>query len=566
MAQAIEFSAHGYYRVRFEYTHDLDLQRPNSGIVPGDPDNDENDRFGTIAFAQQRFRLNPLIKFNDHISLHGSLDFLDNVLFGQNDVASLQIANPIVGTLALPQANGPFGVIGGASGATVGSGGGNINVRHVYADIVTSGGKFRIGRQPSQFGLGIFTNDGDGREGDFGDAFDRILYLAGLDLKNGHRINFGVVFDFAFEASRDPSIGGLDRGVDSNWNDSMQSGVILLYQGDSFEFGTFSAIRFRDGDDGQATTVATFIDTADADGDGSVVDGIVQPAGIDGDTFIYTVDLYGKFNFLKYYTIGFEAVYIGGKMAPGIAIDAIILDDPAQAGLTNPLTTPITLPLAGTQNDISIIMAAMEFDADWDWGGEIQMQGGFAQGDSSPLSSKITQLGFRPDYDVALMMFDVPLGTSPAIRVGGITEQGRKPMSPNYVNNAIYASLGYKHEFDITSGIPWASDFKVGAKAITAWAPSRNLDIDFSEVTGIGNLPHVVNASKWYGFEVDLSVEATFFEFMHWKTVVGGFFPGGLFDVKNDALARATAGIIDPILFDNAEPAIAAKTSLIFEF
>ena len=70
-------------------------------------------------------------------------------------------------------------------------------------------------------------------------------------------------------------------------------------------------------------------------------------------------------------------------------------------------------------------------------------------------------------------------------------------MSPNYINNAIYATLEYKHEFDITSEVPWADDFKVGGKVISAWAPSRNLDIDFTEITGVANLPHVVNQSRF---------------------------------------------------------------------
>jgi len=152
------------------------------------------------------------------------------------------------------------------------------------------------------------------------------------------------------------------------------------------------------------------------------------------------------------------------------------------------------------------------------------------------------------------------------VRVGGITEQGRKPVSPNYINNAIYLAAGYKHEIDITSGVPWAEDFKIGGKFITAWAPSRNLDIDFAEITGTAGLPRIVNRSKWYGFEIDVSVEATLFEFMHWKTVIGAFFPGGVFDIKNDDAASNAGGIINAIAFDNAEPAIAAKTTLTFEF
>lgn len=563
---AADFSSHGYYRMRFEYTHDLDLQRPNDGIVPGDPANDSNDRFGTLAFAQQRFRLNPALKLNDHISFHGQIDFLDNLLMGQSDVKALSLSNPVVGTIALPDANAPFGVIGSQGGDALGSGGGNVNVRRVYVDLLTAGGKFRMGRQPSHWGLGILSNDGDSLEGDFGDTFDRILYLAGFDFKRIGRLNLGVVYDFAFEAQRDPSIGGLDQGLDSNWNDSMQTGLLLLYQTDNVDIGTFSTIRYRDGDDGQPSTTATFIDTTDADGDGATNDGIRRPAGRDGDTLMYVIDVYSRFNFLYHYRLGFEAVYIGGKLAPGVAIDAVVLDNAAQAGLQNPLPTPVTLPQRGNRNDVSIIMGAMEFDAWWDFGGEMHLQGGFANGDSSPLSSRITQLGFRPDYDIALMLFDVPLGTSPAIRVGGITEEGRVPMSPNYVNNAIYATLEYKHEIDITSGVPWAEGFKLGGKVISAWAPSRNIDIDFEEITGIGGLPRIVNRSKWYGIEADLSVEATFFEFMHWKTVAGVLIPGGLYDIKNDDLPSNTGAIINAIAFDNAEVAVAGKTTLFFEF
>ncbi|MDO8519067.1 MAG: hypothetical protein Q7T11_02760 [Deltaproteobacteria bacterium] len=563
-AWSIDFSAHGYYRLRFEYTHDLDLQRPNDGVVPGDPSNDSNDRFGTIAFAQQRFRLNPALKLNDHISFHGQIDFLDNLLFGQSDVVGLQISNPITGTITLPDANGPFGVIGSTGGDALGAGGGNLNVRRIYVDLLTAGGKFRVGRQPSHWGLGIFTNDGDSREGDFGDTFDRVLYLAGLDLGKTGRMNIGFVYDFAFENTRDPSLFGLDDGVDSNWNDAMQGGMILLYQRPNFEIGTFSALRFRDGDDGQATTTATFFE--DTDGDGTPDAGVEGPAGIDGDTLLYTIDLYSRFHFLKHYTLGIEGVYIGGKLAPGIAVDAVVLDDAAQAGIDSPLPAPVTLPLTGTQNDLAIWLAALEFDANWDFGGNVELKAGFASGDSAPLSSRITQLGFRPDYDLGLLLFDVPLGTSPAVRVAGITEEGRKPMTPNYINNAIYGAIGYKQEFDIRSGVPWAEDFMVGVKFITAYAPARNLDIDFQEIAGVPGLPHVVNASKWYGWEVDVSVEATFFEFMHWMTTAGAFFPGPLYDIKNDALSRAAAGILDPILFDDADIAIAGKTTFFFEF
>lgn len=561
-----DFAVHGYYRTRFEFSQDLDLQRPNKGIVPDDPDNTSNDRFGMIAFGQQRLRLNPHYKFNDHLSLHGQVDLLDNLLFGQSDVTSLSISNPVTGTLSLPPSNGPFGILGSSGGDILNGGGGNINVRRIYADILTSGGKFRIGRQPSQFGLGIFVNDGDGPDGDFGDTFDRILYLAGLDISSATRLNVGFAYDFAYTNTKDPSIYGLDGNVKTNFNDAIQGGMILLLQGQSWELGTFSGFRYRNGKEGATTTTALYVDTEDENGNGSKNDGIIKPAGIDGDTLIFTLDGYGQFKVAEKYRFAFEGVYIGGRLAPGVAVDAVILDDPSQKGLPNPLPNPIVLPQSGTQNDVSVLIGASELDAWWDFGGEAHVQAGYASGDSQPLSQLVTQLGFRPDYDIALLLFDVPLGTSPALRVGGITELGRKPMSPNYVTNAQYVTFGYKQKIDISTVVPWAEDFKLGPKIITAWAPQNNLDINFAEIAGVQGLPRLLNKSRWYGLEIDGSLEATFFDFLHWNSTAGIFFPGGLYDIKNDDVASQSGGIINNIQFDNAEIAYAARTTFTFEF
>ena len=588
VAVAADFSVHGYYRTRFEYTHDLDLQTRNPGIVPGDLDNDSNDRFGAIAYGQQRFRLDPHLKLNDNISIHGQLDIFDNLLFGQSEVRSFSFSNPIVGTLSVPQANGPFGVIGTTGGDLLGSGGGNINFRRLWVDILTSAGQIRVGRQPSQFGLGIFNNDGDELEGDFGDTYDRILYLAGIDFSENYRLNFGVVYDFAYEGQHDPSMLGLDNDIGSNWNDVYQGGGLLFFQGNNFEVGLFGALRYRNGTEGNPTTTATYIDNCADDGrpgdfvcpdptdttdpsfdlnnNGRTDDGITLPAGKDGNTLLYIADAYAKFNFFDDYTLKLEGVYIGGKIATGIAVDAIILDAPSQSGFSNPLTSPIEMPLTGTQNDIQVIMGAMELDAEWNFGGELHVQAGYASGDSDPMSSRVTQLGFRPDYDIALILFDQPIGTSPAVVVGGHTELGRASMSPNYINNAIYGTLEYKHRFDIKSGIPWAEDFKVGLKVISAYAPADNINLDFSDVTGVANLPHVVNQSRWYGFEVDSSVEATFYEVLKWRMALGAFVPGPVYDIKNDNGAADPTGFIDTILFDKANLAFAGKMTLFFEF
>jgi hypothetical protein len=95
-AFAIDFSAHGYYRLRLEVSNNLDLQNSDN-IQQGNQGS--NNRFGTIFYGIQRFRLEPNLKISDNISFHAQIDFLDDIVFGSNDTKLLNVFNPLVGTI-----------------------------------------------------------------------------------------------------------------------------------------------------------------------------------------------------------------------------------------------------------------------------------------------------------------------------------------------------------------------------------------------------------------------------------------------------------------------------------
>ncbi|MCP5468732.1 MAG: hypothetical protein H7A32_05640, partial [Deltaproteobacteria bacterium] len=289
-------------------------------------------------------------------------------------------------------------------------------------------------------------------------------------------------------------------------------------------------------------------------------EGEAVPGAIDGDTRLIYVDVYGKYR-KGPITIAGEYVFLGGKIGTGVCIDAIEVP----AGFTNPLPNPACLD---GENDVAVHLGALEVEGKHDFGGEWKFMTGFASGDSSPLSSRATQLGFRPDYDIALMLFNMPLGTSPAIQVNGETKLGNQPITSNRVNNAIYVGGRYLHRFDISKAIPQAQYLKLGAHVMTAWAPSRVVDIDFAEITGIPTLPRVVNESRWYGVETDLIVEAKFFNHLTWNITGGVFVPGSVFDIKNDDFANTTfsGNPINAIQFDPASPAYAVRSTLFIEY
>src|SRR3990167_789625 len=101
---AFEFSATGYLRNRLVYYHDLDTQKPNPNVNQGGLG--DNDRFGSMLFAQERLRLEPTLKINDNLSLHSSFDILDNVIAGTEVSKKIDFLSPIVGTIQLPGAGG----------------------------------------------------------------------------------------------------------------------------------------------------------------------------------------------------------------------------------------------------------------------------------------------------------------------------------------------------------------------------------------------------------------------------------------------------------------------------
>ena len=544
-AFAIDFGLKGYYRTRAELTHDLDLQTHNRGITH------DNDRFGSIHFNQMRLRLGPTIKVNDNLSIHSEFDFLDNVVFGSKANKNFQLLSPIVGTVTLPSGAGTLGEVGGSAGENDA-----VHLRRAWMEVLTPIGKFKAGRQPSHWGLGIFQNDGSERQGDFGDSQDRIMYLTQFGLKNNGALTVGAIWDIPFEAQFDPRIQGLGGVVRDNGKDSKQLAVIAYYEEPQWALGTFSGVRFRSGSTG-TTMMAT-----DAKGN-------VLAKGIDGDTFLYFGDLYGRYNHNEY-TFQLEGIYIGGEITTGLAIDAVpfssFSSSASGAGI-------IELP---AKQKMQVFMAAFEASGIYDWGGEWNAKAGYASGDGTPLSTKVTQFGFRPDYRIALMLFQKPLGTSPAMFGGTASNPsanskltGGVPITGNFVNNALYLAATYKHSLDVKDDIPQANWLKVGGTVATAWAPKKNVNLSFSDLLGNANLPTISENNKsflkrWYGVEFDAFVEALFFDNLYTTFEAGVLIPGKEYNI--DVTRTDPGGIIDPIPSDKASISFATRLTAMIEF
>lgn len=544
-AHAIDFGLKGYYRFRSDLTQDLDTQTHNRGITH------DNDRFGVIQYNQMRLRVGPIFKINDHLSIHSEFDLLDNIVFGSATNKNLTLLSPVVGTITLPSGAGTIGEVGGSAGEN-----GSINVRRAWMEIFSPIGKFKIGRQPSHWGLGIFQNDGDDRQSDFGDSQDRVLYLTQFGLPGNSALTAGLVWDIPFEAQFDPRIQGLGGTVRDNGQDAKQLAVLLYYDRPDWSVGSFSGVRLRSGSNGTTTTAK--------DAKGNTV-----AKGIDGDTRLFFGDIYARYN-LNEYTFQLEGVFIGGKISTGVAVDAVPFSSFSNSGSGAGI---IELPRDQT---VRVLMAAFEATGIYDWGGEWEFKTGYATGDSTPLSTRITQYGFRPDYRVALLMFNRPVGTSPSLFGGtasnpGVNSRltGGVPVTGNFVNNAFYLSGGYKHSLNVRNKIPQANWLKVGGALITAWAPQRNVNLNFATLLNNANLPTLSETAnsmfnRWYGAEADLIAEAQFFDNLYVAAEAGVLMPGRAYHI--DVNVTDPGNIIDPVPTDKSSFAVAGRITTMVEF
>ena len=157
-AKDLDFDLEGYYRTRGYMFKEL-FASPIDG--PGEVARPN----GTGKYMQQRLRLRPVISFEKRAKFTMMVDVLDDVVWGDN--ASKASTALFAGDPSVT----------GQSGLETST----FNIKRAWMEFDIPVGKVRVGRQPSQWGLGILGNDGNGFDDLFGEnhggsTFDRVLF------------------------------------------------------------------------------------------------------------------------------------------------------------------------------------------------------------------------------------------------------------------------------------------------------------------------------------------------------------------------------------------------------
>jgi len=222
----LAFDLEGYYRTRGYMFKDLYVNPVDGPGQTGRPG-------GTGAYMQQRLRLQPVVSFEKRAKFTMMVDVLDDVVWGDNASkasTALFAGDPSV-TGTSGQENATF------------------QIKRAWMEFDIPVGKLRIGRQPSDWGLGLLGNDGNGFDDLFGEnhggsTYDRVLFAtrplaiaqkAMGKADSGFPLFFAVAVDrlvedplkdyYGYQCDLDPRgvqsgdwVGGYNQGIDAEYD------------------------------------------------------------------------------------------------------------------------------------------------------------------------------------------------------------------------------------------------------------------------------------------------------------------------------------------------------------
>lgn len=370
-----KFSLDGYYRIR-KYSFPS-LYEGQS--VPG-------------SYTDQRLRLQPSLNMNDQAKFFMMADMLDTTVWGDN--ASLASTALFAGDPSSTHSSGTYEVP-------------PVQVKRAWMEFKVPVGLIRVGRQPSNWGMGLLANGGDGFDDTFGEN------------------KYGATYDRFIFATRPISVAaGIADKKDPNIPLIVAVGVDRLVEDPEIQYYGYMCDPDTEEDDPRCTPDEDHSFSEDRDaatrsgawwvdprddvyemvyvvsyrGDGTqlpngktadLVGGVyaVNRKQAETDSNIWIVDGHLKARYEGIYVEG-EALHIGGESS------AITLAGVADLTSDNPLYKKVDI-------------WGMVGRAGWEQPKyAIVMEGGKASGDATPGDEDFTGRAIHPDYNVGLILYE----------------------------------------------------------------------------------------------------------------------------------------------------------------
>lgn len=188
------FDLGGYFRTRGDLFYKLHLGRSDDDVFDRPLGNNVN-REGrpcmagetcftddTIAGANLRLRLEPVIHLSSYVQVYATIDLLDNLVLGSTP-EGYDNQPGADGGYALVSGRSPWVPLRAFASTQVPPDDRNsftdsVAVKRAWGEVTTPLGRIMFGRMQSHWGLGLLANGGNGIDSDYGDVADRIMWAA----------------------------------------------------------------------------------------------------------------------------------------------------------------------------------------------------------------------------------------------------------------------------------------------------------------------------------------------------------------------------------------------------
>lgn len=414
------------------------------------------------AYGLHHLVLLPKLVAADGLTLHARLDILNDPVHGINGNGQI---NSVAGDLL---GNGPGTTVSGATGPSTGADSnawgrtmraGTLAITELWASWTQEFGQLTVGRAPIQFGLGTAFNAGQGLFDHFIDTRDMVSYKVVLG-------NFSIT----------PMFGKMSEGGLSAEDDVDDYIVHFQYDNPDSELslGFIYDLRVALGNDSPIPPSSTY-----------------WPTGFTRS---------GSF---KNTLMG---VFLSEKALPWLraSVEADMLS--GDAGVLNASGAGVGLNAFGLAAEIATIPSAEDR-----WSGVFKF--GMATGDDPGTTDTYEGFAFNRNYDVALLMFNHPLGKADFMRTGMIrkaTDAASSQIDTEALSNAIYFAPSVKYR--AKDNLAWGATFVYAL---------LNKD-PISATSGSGN----AGTATDLGYELDLNVTYKPLERLTWITEAGFLLPG----------------------------------------
>ena len=222
------FENHGYFRLRHDWFDNLSLSTygsrnaftsgqhppltedsrnnvPTSQIPEGaDPKLYQMSQGATwITSANLRFRWDPTLHLAENVRIRAQIDMLDNLVLGSTPDGLYQRFDlPMVGFTGgqAPPESGRNGALD------------SVRVKRAWGEWKTPLGLLLFGRMGSHWGLGMVANNGNCEDCDFGDTWDRVMFIT-----RALSTYVALGYDFAASGATTATLAqpfGQDRNLD----------------------------------------------------------------------------------------------------------------------------------------------------------------------------------------------------------------------------------------------------------------------------------------------------------------------------------------------------------------